>query len=63
MVEFEQEDIGDPRAFERYLRDQGFSRSRAKAITAKGFGGYSDEQNEISGLVKALEAKRAALPL
>lgn len=30
-------DINDPRTFERFLREQGFSRSRAKAITSKGF--------------------------
>ncbi|PCI59453.1 MAG: HK97 family phage prohead protease [Kordiimonadales bacterium] len=29
--------IGNARAFERLLRENGFSRSRAKAITAKGF--------------------------
>ncbi len=63
MTAFDQAKIDDPRAFERFLRDKGYSRARAKAITARGFGGYSGEQDGISGLVKALEAKRGALPL
>jgi len=33
---------GTPKDFERFLREAGFSRSHAKAITAKGFKPFSD---------------------
>ncbi|WP_262694469.1 HK97 family phage prohead protease [Kordiimonas aquimaris] len=37
QTDIEDPSIRDPRSFERFLRENGFSRSRAKAITAKGF--------------------------
>ena len=41
------DEIETPRAFERMLREAGFSRSRAKAITAKGFrGAFVDSLDE-----------------
>jgi len=48
-----------PRDFERFLREQGFSRSRAKAITAKGFA--SPEAGSISQMVANIEYKRQRL--
>ena len=59
-----QEAINDPRTFERFLREQGFSRNRAKAITAKGFRsvhGLVPEPSEVSGLVKTLYGRKIAL--
>ncbi len=63
--------ISDERSFERFLRASGFSRSRAKTITAKGFktDTYShkkghmmpyDEQ-EIAAIVDGLEYKKDRL--
>ena len=61
---------GDVRTFERMLRDKGFSRSRAKAITAKGFRAAdieADESAEIAEMVETLQhgqlALKAKLPL
>ncbi len=53
--------ISDMRSFERLLRENGFSRSRAKAITAKGFkavdlGDY--ETAEIAEMVRELKARQ-----
>lgn len=52
-----------PRGFERMLRDHGFSRSRAKAITAKGFCGAVSgaTDDDISKLVANLGRNRRAL--
>jgi len=52
------------RAFERLLRDNGFSRTRAKVITSKGFKGgdlETGESAEIAEMVVELNAKREAL--
>ena len=56
----------DVRSFERLLRENGFSRSRAKAITAKGFRGAeldSDVSAEIAEMVQELERKNQQLRL
>lgn len=56
--------ISDARSFERMLRDNGFSRSRAKAITAKGFKAVdlgTDESAEIAELVRELKARQLVL--
>ncbi len=54
----------DPRAFERFLRDYGFSRTRARTITAKGFGaeglGHADS-HEITALVQELKRRKLVL--
>lgn len=51
-----------PREFERLLRDHGFSRGRAKAITAKGFVGAPDtDGNEIAALVEDIAQRKRAL--
>ena len=58
------EPIEDIRSFERMLRDNGFSRSRAKAITAKGFrlsGLAVDETKEIGVLVDKLQTRQRQL--
>ena len=65
------DDISDERSFERFLRASGFSRSRAKTITAKGFkckmstakkeNTMISQEQEIAGLVEALEHKTKAL--
>ncbi len=63
------DDIETPRDFERLLRDAGFSRTRAKAITAKGFRGSAGlieatprEQIELQQeILHDLEAKRSGL--
>lgn len=63
-------DIETPRDFERMLRGSGFSRARAKAITAKGFTRFaSGGDYAVSGaaiqlqkeIVNDLEAKRVGL--
>ncbi len=54
----------DPRAFERFLRDYGFSRTRARTITAKGFGadGFNHaDSHEITALVQELKRRKLAL--
>lgn len=54
----------DTRSFERMLCENGFSRSRAKAITAKGFKAVDlghDESAEIAGMVQELEKRKTAL--
>lgn len=54
-------DIEDPRSFERFLRDSGFSRNRAKAITAKGFKSAdlsAGESAEIAAMVYELKARQ-----
>ncbi len=58
-TDIETGDINDPRTFERFLREQGFSRNRAKAITAKGFKtGHNAKDQEIHELmVNLLERK------
>jgi len=58
------DDINDPRTFERFLREQGFSRNRAKAITAKGFRNTSihdlvDQETELVSML--MEKKRLLL--
>lgn len=55
---FETGDINDPRTFERFLREQGFSRNRAKAITAKGFKGSSKDEMDFSALIAELQHKQ-----
>ncbi|MFC3051642.1 hypothetical protein [Kordiimonas pumila] len=52
------------RGFERMLRDNGFSRTRAKAITAKGFKAYelsASESTEIAAMVRTLKARQMRL--
>lgn len=56
------EHIEDSRTFERFLRDNGFSRSRAKAITAKGFRHpIIDANNEdtLTDIIHMLRTKQA----
>ncbi len=56
--------INDTRTFERLLRDNGFSRTRAKAITAKGFRAgdlQPDESAEIAEMITELKARRLSL--
>jgi len=53
--------IEDPRSFEAFLRESGFSRTRAKAITAKGFKGAdltAGESAEIAALVYGLKRRQ-----
>jgi len=55
--------INGARSFERLLRNNGFSRSRAKAITAKGFKAAdfgADDSAEIAELVAELKARQGA---
>lgn len=48
-------DIETPRDFERMLRDAGFSRARAKAITAKGFrGGTKQLDSDLAEVVRTI---------
>lgn len=49
------DDIETPRDFERLLRDAGFSRTRAKAITAKGF--KQPQGESVSQLVTVVRNK------
>lgn len=52
--------IETPRDFERMLREEGFSRARAKAITAKGF--RADlKRPDVSELLSDLERKTQTL--
>lgn len=54
--------IQDPRTFERFLRENGFSRSRAKAITAKGFKGDNfDGDTDVVTLVSVLKNRQQRL--
>lgn len=55
--------IDDPRSFERFLRENGFSRSRAKAITAKGFRRENESvvAHEISHMISDLKQKQLNL--
>ena len=56
--------IVSPRDFERLLREEGFSRARAKAITAKGFRtGFSPDDSLAAQTVKMLNYKRCILDL
>lgn len=59
--------IETPRDFERMLRDAGFSRARAKAITAKGFkqGAFRDavDQDMVANIVQTLDTRRYRLDL
>lgn len=48
----------DPRAFEHFLRENGFSRTRARTITAKGFGG-EPSAHEIAALVAEVKRRTA----
>jgi len=50
----------DPRAFEHFLRDNGFSRTRARTITAKGFG-YEPSADEIAALVAEVKRRQVML--
>jgi len=53
--------VSDARSFERMLRANGFSRSRAKAITAKGFKTAdfeADESVEIAEMVAELKQRQ-----
>ncbi|WP_417451297.1 HK97 family phage prohead protease [Kordiimonas sp.] len=50
----------DPRAFEHFLRDNGFSRTRARAIIAKGFGSEPDA-HEIAALVAEVKRRQMLL--
>jgi HK97 family phage prohead protease len=52
-------DIEDPRTFERFLRQNGFSRTRAKAITAKGFRGLGTDTLDIKEATEVIELLRA----
>jgi len=57
-----EDEISDVRSFERLLRDNGFSRSRAKAITAKGFRATDiclDEIAEIADMVTSLKQRKS----
>ncbi|MCJ9428680.1 HK97 family phage prohead protease [Kordiimonas marina] len=59
-----QDDITDVRTFERFLRENGFSRSRAKAVATKGFRAgelETADSTEITGMVQRL--KRSAMRL
>ncbi len=52
----------NPRAFERFLRDQGFSRTRAKAIIAKGFdSGARENMGDVRALVSHVQDRRTDL--
>lgn len=54
-------DVNTARSFERMLRENGFSRSRAKTITAKGFKATdfaADETAEIAKIVTELKERR-----
>ncbi|UTW59972.1 HK97 family phage prohead protease [Kordiimonas sp. SCSIO 12603] len=53
-----------PRSFETLLRDNGFSRTQAKAITAKGFkaaGFGASEEAEIADLIREVKTRTLAL--
>ena len=52
--------IDDPRSFERFLRENGFSRSRAKAITAKGFRGV-ESSHDLSKVIEQLQRRNLDL--
>ncbi|MBL4836685.1 MAG: HK97 family phage prohead protease [Kordiimonadaceae bacterium] len=57
-------DVNTARSFERMLRENGFSRSRAKTITAKGFKATdfaADETAEIAQIVAELKGKQERL--
>jgi len=60
---FDGDDISDARSFERMLRENGFSRSRAKAITAKGFvwGTGQSADLEIEMLISDLKTRQARI--
>jgi|GEM_PF-2010246 len=58
------QDLETPRDFERMLRAHGFSRSRAKAITAKGFGGsrlYGGKELDVAEAVSQILCSRERL--
>ncbi len=59
--------IADTRTFERFLRENGFSRSRAKAITAKGFKGtemmHASNEQGIAAMIGELKSKSDLLHL
>ena len=58
------DNVTDVRSFERMLRDNGFSRSRAKAITAKGFRCNGElPHREIVSCIEDLQRKRCRLAL
>jgi len=62
--DMENGEINDARSFERLLRENGFSRSRAKTITAKGFKATdfaADESAEIAHVVAELKTRRDRL--
>lgn len=49
-------DLETPRDFECFLRESGFSRSRAKAITAKGFGGSRSSRDHVEDIAELVQA-------
>ncbi len=59
------ESFETPRDFERMLRDAGFSRSRAKAITAKGFRAagleHQEKTPELDDVLESLAIKKNRL--
>lgn len=57
------EELNTPRAFERMLRSAGFSRSRAKAITSKGFaaGKKNVIGHEVAQLVADVRGRQHAI--
>ncbi|AHJ66363.1 HK97 family phage prohead protease [Granulibacter bethesdensis] len=56
-------DIRTERDFEKFLRDAGFSHSRAKAIASRGFRAAlrDEDQADLSGVLAALNGARQAL--
>ncbi len=56
-------EVETPRDFERMLRDAGFSRTRAKVITAKGFKGGSIDHSEMREIADLLRQKRQLLEM
>jgi len=59
-------EITDERKFERFLREAGYSRTQAKAITAKGFKGLNGglcEADEVQAIELALQLKARAAKL
>ncbi len=55
------ETIETPRDFERILRDAGFSRSRAKAITAKGFRSSRSPGETVETIAAEIGGKRQVI--
>ncbi len=56
--------IETPRSFENFLRDNGYSRNQAKAITSKGFkaaGLGSNDETEIANLIREVKNRTLVL--